>query len=667
MNLARAWADALRPREPMDPAEWAERFRYLTSAETSKPGQWRNDYIPAAVEPMQRMAPYDPCPRVVLMFCSQFVKTEIINNIIGYYTHRYPRRIMLVMPTVDMAEKHSKLRIAPMYATEPFRDLVAPPRSRDSGNTLTLKEFAGGALLATGSNSGSQLASWPMAVLLCDEIKDFHDSVSKQGSPLHIVRIRLSSHGERAKELDTSTPGIRGSCPIDREFQFSSRAEFEVPCPRCGKFSVWRWPNLRYLGDPKRKDFRVWYECAHNQCVIEEHEKAVIFAAGRWVHADPENPVKGYHINALYMPPGRTNWRKLVEEWLEANERAKQGDTTLLQVFVNTRLAETWEDVGTDEVPVNALLARREPWPVDAIPVGIKVLLCAVDVHDDNLTAHVYGRGKDGERWTVDYRVIPGGLTPDEQGRYDWDYLDDLRAETFQRADGRQLGISLTLVDLGHRTDDAYKYTRSKSPHQVVGIFGRDDNTHPRPIVERQARKDEKRQNAHYRIVGTDPAKTLLFKSLRTKLPEGATGGPNYWHFPVRDWCDEEWFKQLTGEHAEWVVSKRNKRHQIWVQHREDNHVLDTAVYGEAAYRVLEIEGRLRRIIARNEGQPEDGSRPRRQPLPPPEPAAELIVSPASTHDRTEAEGAAEENPRAALGPVRAPGGRHGRTDPRRD
>jgi len=659
MNLWRIWAHAIRPRERLDPAEWAARYRYLTAAESSKPGQWDNAYIPAAVEPMQRMSPFDPCPRVVLMFCSQFIKTEILNNIIGYYTHWFPRRVMLVMPTIDMAEKHSKLRIAPMYTSPAFQGIIAAPRSRDSGNTLTLKEFPSGALLTTGSNSGSQLASWPMAVLLCDEIKDWQDSVSQQGSPLHIVRIRLSSHGDRAKEMDTSTPGVKGTCPIEREFSFSSRAEFEVPCPQCGKFETWKWPGLRYDGDPKRPGFRVWYECGKCGHHIEEHEKATIFPLGRWVHADPDNPVKGYHINALYMPPGRTTWRKLVEEFNEANERAKQGDSTLLQVFVNTRLAETWEDVGVGEVPVNALLSRREPWPDDAIPNGILVLTCGVDVHDDRLDCHLVGWGLHGERWTVDYRIIPGGPIPDEQGRYDWDYLDDLRHETFRRADGMQLPITITLIDLGgHRTDEAYRYTRSKSPHQVVGCFGRDDSTALRPVVERQARRDEKRQNAHYRIVGTDPAKTAVFRAMRTwdvKSP----GGPGTWHFPMRDWCDEEWFKQLTGEHAVTITTKRGRQRRIYVQHRHDNHVLDTSVLGYAGFRVLEIEGRLRRLMAAPTSDPLPRGR-----LPKPE----TPVPPSPIKDQAKpVDNESEDVGSLSAPPSRIRGRWHGGSDPRRD
>ena len=36
----------LRPENPMTVSEWAERYRYMSSLETSRPGPWRNDIVP---------------------------------------------------------------------------------------------------------------------------------------------------------------------------------------------------------------------------------------------------------------------------------------------------------------------------------------------------------------------------------------------------------------------------------------------------------------------------------------------------------------------------------------------------------------------------------------------------------------------------------------------
>lgn len=46
------------------------------------------------------------------------------------------------------------------------------------------------------------------------------------------------------------------------------------------------------------------------------------FVNGKYVHEDPENPVKGYHLNAL----GSTlaQWKEIVEKFLLANEEKKK-------------------------------------------------------------------------------------------------------------------------------------------------------------------------------------------------------------------------------------------------------------------------------------------------------------------------------------------------------
>lgn len=61
---------------------------------------------------------------VVYMTSSQIGKTEIINNIIGYFAHQDPSPLLLIQPTLDMAETWSKDRLAPMIRnTDALTDL----------------------------------------------------------------------------------------------------------------------------------------------------------------------------------------------------------------------------------------------------------------------------------------------------------------------------------------------------------------------------------------------------------------------------------------------------------------------------------------------------------------------------------------------------------------
>ena len=49
---------------------------------------------------------------VVIMCAAQLGKSETLNNIIGYYIDNDPCPILMLQPTVDMAQAYSKDRIA---------------------------------------------------------------------------------------------------------------------------------------------------------------------------------------------------------------------------------------------------------------------------------------------------------------------------------------------------------------------------------------------------------------------------------------------------------------------------------------------------------------------------------------------------------------------------
>ena len=97
---------------------------------------------------MDAMSPSSPVEQVAFMKGAQVGGTECGNNWLGYVVHHTPGPMMYVLPTLDMAKRTSRQRIAPMIEAMPvLRDLVKDPRSRDSGNTQMVKEFLNGVLM----------------------------------------------------------------------------------------------------------------------------------------------------------------------------------------------------------------------------------------------------------------------------------------------------------------------------------------------------------------------------------------------------------------------------------------------------------------------------------------------------------------------------------------
>ncbi|TIY11075.1 MAG: phage terminase large subunit family protein, partial [Mesorhizobium sp.] len=168
-------------------SEWADRYRRLSSESSAEPGQWmtrRAEYQRGIMDAISDHG----VDRVVLMTSAQVGKTEILNNIVGFHISQDPSPILVMQPTLDMAETWSKDRLAPMLRDTPaLQDKVADPRSRDSGNTLLHKRFNGGHVTVVGANSAAGLASRPIRVVLADEVDRYPASAGTEGDPLSLA------------------------------------------------------------------------------------------------------------------------------------------------------------------------------------------------------------------------------------------------------------------------------------------------------------------------------------------------------------------------------------------------------------------------------------------------------------------------------------------------
>ena len=132
--LAGAWS-TLRPPPLLTVSQWADRHRMLDTVSSAEPGKWRTSRTPYLREPMDRLSPTDPCERVVMMFGAQLGKTEAGLNWCGYIIHHQPAPLLLVQPSLEMAELYAEQRMAPMLRSTPeLAERVGDPKQRDSGN-----------------------------------------------------------------------------------------------------------------------------------------------------------------------------------------------------------------------------------------------------------------------------------------------------------------------------------------------------------------------------------------------------------------------------------------------------------------------------------------------------------------------------------------------------
>ena len=173
---------------------------------------------------------------IVLRACRQVVKTTVILIGIGMSMDIDPCPMLLLEPTLDLAERVSKRRISPMIRdAEVLSNIIGAPRSKDADNTILNKSFRGGALTIAGANSPSGLISEPRRKIFFDEVDYYNPSTSgQQGDPISTALQCAITFWNR-KIVYVSRPSIKNLSRIDACIDASDDRYFHVPCHACGK------------------------------------------------------------------------------------------------------------------------------------------------------------------------------------------------------------------------------------------------------------------------------------------------------------------------------------------------------------------------------------------------------------------------------------------------
>lgn len=576
----------LTPPPRLSVAEWADRERRLDSQSSAEPGRWytsRAEYQRGIMD-----ACSDPSVREVVVMCgTQSGKSEAILNTIGYHMHHDPCPILVMQPTVDMAQAFSKDRVTAglIRPTPALRGLVNDSRAKDANNTTLHKVFPGGALSLVGANSPSSLASRPIRVVLCDEVDRYPPSAGEEGDPISLAKRRAATFWNR-KIIQVSTPTNKDASRIELAYQETDKRKFYVPCQHCGHEQTLAWSQVNWEdGNPKTAR----YHCEECGVGWTESERHAAVAHGRWIASAPFNGAAGFWFNALYSP-----WVDLVdtvEEFLACRK-----DPMRLKTFVNTILAETWEDQG-EGIDDYAVSKRKEDY--EGIPDDVVLLTAGVDVQDDRLEVEIVGWGAGEESWQIEYHVLYG----DPSSPQLWARLDEILLATYEHPIGEPMLIRSTCVDSGgHHTRAVYNYAKTRAGHRVFAIKG--VGGEGKPIVGRPSKNNVGKVPLY--AIGVDTAKELHYARLRIDEP-----GPGYCHFQAKR--DDEYFRQLTAE-KQVIRYHKGFPTRTWIKTRTRNEALDVRVYAIAAFHILNVnmDSIVRRFYANVAGRnvPEKDQKP---------------------------------------------------------
>jgi phage terminase large subunit GpA-like protein len=588
--ILKPFADGLRPIPLMTVSEWANTYRFLTSASSSEPGRYRVDRMPYNRKIMDCLGKTSDIQEVIYVKASQVGGTELGNCWIGYVMHLNPGPFMLVMPTDDAIKKNSKTRINPMIASTPaLRERIKLAGSKDAENTINNKSFPGGVLIMVGANSPTPLSSTPIGFLFMDEVDRYPRSAGDEGSPMELARARTRTFANR-KILTVSTPTNEGDSVVWEEFEQTNKEYYHVPCNHCGELFILKFDLLTW---EEGKPETVKLACPTCGGLHEEKDKTSMFeekdysenGKAEWIAtAISDDPRKvGFHTSSLYSPCGFYSWEELIRDYLKV-----KGDTNKEKTFANTILGETFKIKG-ESPDFEILYNRREGYQVGVVPNQVYLLTMGVDIQKDRIELEVVGWGIGLESWSIDYQVLVGDTSKDDV----WQELREVINNVYSREDGSLMSINMSCVDAGYNTKKVYDFTSTFGYSRVKPIMGRatvkDVMVSP-PKAINVAKTGKKIKGTKVWYLGTSLLKSEVygFLKLTAKEVEGVETFPSgYCHFPQ---YNREYFKMLTAEELRLSKNKAGYDTWDWVKKQDRNEALDVRCYARAAAYIVGID-----------------------------------------------------------------------------
>ena len=554
----------LKPPENITVSQWADKYRVLDSKTSAMPGPWRTEHTPYLKGIMDEFNNYET-EEIDYIKPTQVGGTECLQNMIGYIIQQDPAPTMIVYPTDKLAESISENRLQPMINAAP----TLKSRYIENESLKLELQFEGMYLTLAGSNSPSSLASKAIRFLFLDEVDKYPGASKKEADPISLAKERTKTFHNR-KIFITSTPTLKTGHIWKAKEEADIEKHYFVPCPHCGEYIELKWKQIDFpkeegMSYADRAEFAV-YICQECGCIITDQDKPNMLRYGEWriVKQNTKFVRKvAFWMNTLYSPFVR--FSEIAKEFLDSKD-----DPEKLQNFVNSWLAEPWEDT---KLKTNAdlVLERQTDYEEFVVPEWAKLLTGGVDVQETCLYWSIRAWGN----FFTSQNIAHGQA-------FSFQEVERIMNLEYQMPDGTPLVVALALIDSGNDADTVYDFCANNS-EWALPSKGSSNSMLSHYRLSKVNKSDSRAYGMNLVLVDTEKYKDIIAGRMQKKNGSGS--------WMVYQGCDREYAEQVTAEHKVNVKMGNGKIKQKWQlkTSHADNHYLDCEVYAFAAADILGV------------------------------------------------------------------------------
>lgn len=563
-NISSILSDIWKPSPKESASEWCEANVFLPPRASPRPGRYSTAVTPYVKDIIDIMD--DPSTEIIVaIFSAQSSKTTMMLMALAYAIGKNPCNAIWMMPSTDMAQSFSETRLEAIIDASPVLK-AKKPADRDRYKKLE-KHFADMTLNLIGGNSPTQLASRSAGYIFADEIDKLPTNLGREANPVDLLLERMKWFEGRRKAFLSTTPTTKDHMG----WGWLEKGTFEKlfwPCPHCEvKFvptmSMIKWDKQDGMSDDDRS-LTAYIECPNCQGkFLERHKrKALKEAEWRQTNMEATKEIRSFHLSEIQSP--MTTLPKLVKKYLAAVRQARKGDTSALQNFVNSSLAECWEEGAYGKRKAEDLRQLADSRERGEVPEDANGLVAGIDTQDNGFWYSVYAVGRYKNTWLVQDGFV--------------ETFKDLEIVLWDREwksrSGKPFIVNLAGIDAGgHRMDEVHNWTAYLGTGKVVPLIGRAPMTNPwilRPINDKGVGGQERF------TVNVQYYKDAL--ALQLKLNADSPGA-----LRTYSTTSEDYMNQMTAEYRDAKGQWQQPKHQ-------PNHLWDCAVYAKFLADYLKVD-----------------------------------------------------------------------------